>query len=418
MQVGYTKLSKRDLPAKDIDFTSAKGKQKMKTSHDGVPTSIIIAPGQSDLGNFFDKLSKCGTKPAILSLVDPYSDNYVPKVVQPSFPKPLPQMFDEKYLKYSYTELLAACEKSNITLTEQMVTAVEMETRAQSKSNLWFAYRAGRITASKMKSACHTDPSYPSQALIKAIVYPEAYKFNSKATLWGCRREKLARDFYSMQITRRHCTFEVNESGLFLNPKWPYLGASPDGIVTCCCCTQGVVEIKCPFCHRNDAVAESSHDVQFCLKKSSNGCQYLDHAHAYYYQVQTQMFVCEADYCDFVVCTFPGDQLEPDIHIERIFPDEQFWSECIEKASHFFKICILPELLGRWYSRPCICLEENEKQNTSHPPSLPPGVSTSTTLYCYCRQPESDEKTWIACDNPSCSIEWYHTECLRMQVYP
>jgi len=77
------------------------------------------------------------------------------------------------------------------------VTAVEM---AQIKSNLWFAYRAGRITASKMKSACHTDPSYPSQALIKAIVYPEVYKFNSKAISWGCRHEKLARAFYSEGI--------------------------------------------------------------------------------------------------------------------------------------------------------------------------------------------------------------------------
>jgi len=134
----------------------------------------------------------------------------------------------------------------------------------------------------------------------------------------------------------------LNESGLFLNPKWPYLGASPDGIVTCRCCTQGVVEIKCPFCHRNDAVAELSHDVQFCLKKSSNTCLFLDHAHVYYYQVQTQMFVCEADYCDFVVCTFPGDQNEPNIHIENIFPDEQFWSECIEKVSFFlsFALCL------------------------------------------------------------------------------
>ena len=58
----------------------------------------------------------------------------------------------------------------------QMVTAVEMETQAQSKSNLWLAYRAGRTTASKTKSACHTDPSYPSQALTKSIVSPEVYK--------------------------------------------------------------------------------------------------------------------------------------------------------------------------------------------------------------------------------------------------
>ena len=80
-----------------------------------------------------------------------------------------------------------------------MVTSVEEETRAQSNSNLCFTYRAGRITASRMKSACRTDPSNPSQSLIKAIVYPEAYKFSSRATSLGCKHEKQARDFYKKQ---------------------------------------------------------------------------------------------------------------------------------------------------------------------------------------------------------------------------
>ena len=61
--------------------------------------------------------------------------------------------------------------------------------------------------------------------------------------------------------------------------------------------------------------------------------------------------------------TFPEDQSKPDIHIERIFPDESFWSERIEQSSHFFKICILPEILGRWYSRPHI--QQENKRNTT-----------------------------------------------------
>ena len=216
---------------------------------------------------------------------------------------------------------------------------------------------------------------------------------------------------------RSHCAFTVNESVFFLNIKWAYLGASPDGVVTCRCCSKGVVEIKCPFCHHNDTIEESSHEKQFCLNKHFTNCMYLDHSHSYYYQVQTQIFVCEVDYCDFVVCTFPENQHEPDIHIERIFADEQFWSECIEKSSHFFKVCILPEILGRWYSRPCVCQQENEKENIPQLPSSSSGSSTCT-LYCYCRQPESDEQTWIACDNPSCSIEWYHTRCLKIKSTP
>ena len=379
------------MPVKNLDFTSAKAKQKMIEIKTSKETRVFTkAPDSSELNNFFEKLNKSGTKPGILSFVDPYSDNYVPKAVQPSFSKPLQIFFDEKYLNYSYTKLLDACVEIDISITQENVTAVEMETKGQSKSNLWFTYRAGRITASRMKSACHTDPSHPSQSLIKAIAYPEAYKFISKATSWGCQHEKHAREFYSEQMMRGHCGFAVHECGLFLNPKWPYLGASPDGVVTCSCCSKGVVEIKCPFCHRNDAIVESSDDKQFCLKKDSNNCLQLDHLHAYYYQVQTQIFVCEVDYCDFVVCTFPEDQSKPDIHIERIFPNESFWSERIEQSSHFFKICILPEILGRWYSWPHI--QRENKPNTTEVPSS--SEHSSQPLYCYCRQPESREQTW------------------------
>ncbi len=79
-------------------------------------------------------------------------------------------------------ELLSAYDKIEISLTAQNVIAVEIETRSQSKSNLWFTYRAGRITASRMKSVCCSNTAKPPQSLIKIISYPEAYKFSSKST--------------------------------------------------------------------------------------------------------------------------------------------------------------------------------------------------------------------------------------------
>ncbi len=40
--------------------------------------------------------------------------------------------------------------------------------------------------------------------------------------------------------------------GLVLSPDWPHLGASPDGVVACNCCGQGVLEVRCPFCGNDD----------------------------------------------------------------------------------------------------------------------------------------------------------------------
>ena len=72
------------------------------------------------------------------------------------------------------------------------------------------------MTASKMKAVCHTD-SDPAQSLVKSICYPEAFKFSSKATSWGCRHEKSAWDLCKQQILTKHNDFEINDSGLVIN---------------------------------------------------------------------------------------------------------------------------------------------------------------------------------------------------------
>lgn len=33
---------------------------------------------------------------------------------------------------------------------------------------------------------------------------------------------------------------------LFIMEGWPYIGASPDGLVECKCCVSRVLEVKCP----------------------------------------------------------------------------------------------------------------------------------------------------------------------------
>ena len=61
---------------------------------------------------------------------------------------------------------------------------------------------------------------------------------------WGCNNEKTARLEYASTLKEIHQDFQIRESGLILNPKYPHLGASPDGLVTCTCCGDGLCEIK------------------------------------------------------------------------------------------------------------------------------------------------------------------------------
>ncbi len=47
---------------------------------------------------------------------------------------------------------------------------------------------------------------------------------------------------------------------------------------------------------------DDTQDKNFCLKKYSGGRITLNNSHAHYYQVQTQLFVANVDYCDFYIC--------------------------------------------------------------------------------------------------------------------
>ena len=67
----------------------------------------------------------------------------------------------------------------------------------------------------------------------------------------------------------------------------------------------------------------------------------------------------------------------------------------MEKATYFFNICVLPELLGKWYTR-------RQKVYAYSFDSAGPSTS-SDEVFCYCKG--SVEGAMLACDNVDCSME-------------
>jgi len=88
----------------------------------------------------------------------------------------------------SYDELVTIAEdtKRTYTITPDQIIKLEESTRFQAKCKLWENYRAGRITASNLKAVVSTSAANPAKSLIKKLCYPEACKFSSAATTWGC----------------------------------------------------------------------------------------------------------------------------------------------------------------------------------------------------------------------------------------
>ena len=61
--------------------------------------------------------------------------------------------------------------------------------------------------------------------------YPEAHAFSSAATKWGMDSESKARQAYKFMIADKHNNLSVADCEFHINERWPFWGASPDGLV-------------------------------------------------------------------------------------------------------------------------------------------------------------------------------------------
>ena len=85
---------------------------------------------------------------------------------------------------------------------------------------------------------------------------------------------------YGYHVSPMHQSCRTKKCGLYLSTQFPFLGASPDAIVSCSCCDTSVVEIKCPYMHRDVTICEALLDKDFCLDNDVNfkATQSLQHA--------------------------------------------------------------------------------------------------------------------------------------------
>jgi hypothetical protein len=201
-------------------------------------------------------------------------------------------------------------------VTEGKLNDIEKKTRAQSQSAEWKCERKYRLTASNFGLITKRKRNHDS--LANNLLNPKP--FNSKYTAHGNKYESTALQQYQkyMHAIGKHVV--LFKSGFVVCKDAPFLGASPDGKVIDAGCSEpyGLVEVKCPETKYRVTPLDACSDPKFCSHEVA-GIPQLKHDHDYYAQIQGQLGVTQAKWCDFVIYTDKG------LSIERIKYDHQYW---------------------------------------------------------------------------------------------
>ena len=90
----------------------------------------------------------------------------------------------------------------------------------------------------------------------------------------------------------------VQLTGLLVNPKIPWLGYSPGGIIML---KDKIIEIKCPTIGKKMSAASMIDNLTDILKDEETNTYYLKTKDKYQCQVHLRMFICNVKKCDLVL---------------------------------------------------------------------------------------------------------------------
>ncbi|KAF4527427.1 hypothetical protein B566_EDAN014496 [Ephemera danica] len=161
--------------------------------------------------------------------------------------------------------------------------------------------------------------------------------------LSACDIDKWLDLFRTTELQRKaHLNFVCSQTGVHIYSSNPMLCASPDGLVSCDCCGEGVLEIKSPYLARNlhprkGALAYKNSKDYLLTEEGS-----LKSTHAYYYQIQGQLAILDRPYCDLCVYTKKG------IHVTRVYRDLLFWHSLEKVLLKFYWERFVPYYLSQY----------------------------------------------------------------------
>ncbi|XP_029302013.1 uncharacterized protein LOC115017578 isoform X2 [Cottoperca gobio] len=255
-----------------------------------------------------------------------------------------------------------------VQLERRVVEEVEVLTRGQRTNQDWFTWRKNRITASVAHGISHcrfvNGKSKTPPSCYLAAITGKGPSMQTRAMSWGVHMEAKVVRRYQVQFNTPGVTLTVShfkkflqvnqhvsvlqtlkssalsrcvsvqDCGLFIDTRRPWLAASPDGIVTDSQTGQWLLclEVKCPYKHRHRRVEDACRDdPAFCLEMQDEDGREPG-------EIQVQLAVTGLLQADLAVFTLKETAVVP------VTFDPDLWEDTVSKLEKFYRDAVLPHL--------------------------------------------------------------------------
>lgn len=205
--------------------------------------------------------------------------DHIKQIAQHYFQLPIDHIPPNRSIHCSDDDLPPCYNDKYKTIIKELQSIHQPEQRTEE----WYAFRHNLISASSLGKIFGTEAS------LNRLIYDKcqplnSYRFNGSSSVaspmhWGQKYEPVSVALYEQM----HNT-QIGEFGCIQHKQYPFIGASPDGIV-----------IK-PECQRYGRMLE----IKNIVNRPITGIPLKD----YWIQMQMQMECCDLDECDFLETRF------------------------------------------------------------------------------------------------------------------
>ena len=220
--------------------------------------------------------------------------------------------------------------------TARAIKRISFRTQEQAKSAAWFVYRKSIISGTLAKTVLlQSIKDEVNLKLNNRLLRTFPGRFKTDAMQYGIDHEQEGLRVFLNAYKKEHVNARITSRGLTLHKDFPFIGGSPDGVLSCDCHGESILEVKSPYRLADTGIAG------WRILEYLDQEQKLRKTHSHYHQIHLYLGIFELKKAFFIV--YAKEQV-----ISQVIDfDQEFFKYQINHLRQYYTKHYLPTIIGK-----------------------------------------------------------------------